>query len=442
MTGWMGFDPTKFVLSRRGHGYRIHYAHRTREGFRADSNTAGKTTSLVALDGVHSSDYIDAVAQSIDVALAYYRNNFRPPAPSPEMEEFRVYLCNLEPGLDGLTVATKPPTIWLRSRYEEADGPLVLTKIQAACAHEVFHVFQAVCCPQSLTRNKPWAWWSEATATYMETQVCPGNVEFMAFLFRWLDTPNESSYVAERGYGGMMLCEFLADRFGSDVIFETWRMKAANHAIEYPTDTINDLIMKKASIPFGSVTAPDFFGSQFCLGLYLPDHAQYGFRDHGKLFADKFRHVFVAGIHELHDEFIAYQSRARLYGLSAEYHVIELCRYADAIEVALTCVAASAGACPIKGVIMRIDKAGSPIGSPTELFLSGDGSDLRYAGKARLDTLADVHELLIVVVNPTAGAKEAVCREYRLTVSRQSHSAEFGPAEASRVRTIAPASKP
>jgi len=423
MTGWMGFDPRKFFLARVGNGYRIHYAHRTREGFRADPNTAGKPMRLLPLDGVHSSDYVDAVARSLDSALAYYRNGFQPQASSSETNEFQVYLCNLEAGLDGLTVATKPPTIWLRNRYEEARGPLVLAKVQAACAHEAFHAFQAVCCPDSLIRNKPWAWWSEATATYMETQVWWGNDEFMVFLFPWLDTPNESSYVAERAYGGMMLCEFLAERLGREMIFETWRMKAANSGIEYPTDAIDDLLMKKGSIPFGSATTPDFFGSQFCLALCLPDHPQYGFRDHGKLFADKFRHVFVTGVHELKDNPVTYQSESRLYGLSAEYHVIDLCGHAGATEASLECAAASAKPCPIKGVIVCIDEAGSPVGSPTELFLSGDGSNPRYGGKATLQTPANVRELLIVVVNPTAGATEAVCREYRLSASRRTNPA-------------------
>jgi hypothetical protein len=67
MTGWMGFDPTKFVLTRAGNGYCIHYVHRTREGFRADPNAAGKTLILVPLDGVQGSDYVDAVAQSLDL---------------------------------------------------------------------------------------------------------------------------------------------------------------------------------------------------------------------------------------------------------------------------------------------------------------------------------------------------------------------------------------
>jgi hypothetical protein len=252
----------------------------------------------------------------------------------------------------------------------------------------------------------------------METQVWQGSDEFMGFLFLWLDTPDESLYVARRGYGGMMLCEFLAERFGCQLIFETWRMKAANPGVEYPTDALNELLMKKGPIPFGSVTTPDFFGSQFCLALYFPGHAQYGFRDHGKLYADKFGHVFVTGVHELEDNPVTYQSESRLYGLSAEYHVIDLCGHAGATEVSLGCVAASAEACPIKGVIVCIDKAGSPAGNPTELFLSRDGSDTRYAGKATLHTPPDVRELLIVVVNPTAGATEAVCREYKLTASR------------------------
>jgi hypothetical protein len=252
----------------------------------------------------------------------------------------------------------------------------------------------------------------------METQVWPGNDEFMVFLFPWLDTPHESSYVAERAYGGMMLCEFLAERFGCEPIFETWRMKAANPGIEYPTDAINDIIMREGSIPFGCVTAPDFFGSQFCLALYLPDHAQYGFRDHGKLFAEKFGHVFVTGVHELKTNPVTYQTESPLYGLSAEYHVIDLCGDADTIEVSLECVAASAKACPIKGVIMGIDKAGSPAGSPTELFLTGNASNPLFAGKAVVHAPPDVRELLIIVVNPTAGTRECVCRQYGLTASR------------------------
>jgi hypothetical protein len=419
----MGFDPKKFILTRPGNGYRIHYAHRTREGFRADPNTGGTPMGLVPLDGVHGSDYVDAVARSLDSALAYYRNGFLPPASSPGTNEFQVYLCNLGPGVDGLTIGTQPPTIWLRNRYEEACGPLVLAKIQAACAHVIFHAYQAVCCPDSLIQNKPWAWWSEATATFMETQVWRGNDEFMVYLFPWLDTPNESSYVAERAYGGMMLCEFLAERFGCELVFETWRMKAANPGIEYPTDAINDLLMKKGSIPFGSVTTSDFFGTQFCLALYFPAHAQYGFRDHGKLFADKFGHVFVTGVHELKDNPVTYQSESRLYGLSAEYHIIELCSSAASIEVSLECVAASAGTCPIKGVIVCIDKAGSPTGSPTELFLNGDGSNPRYAGRAALQSLANVRELLIVVVNPTNGRTEGVCREYKLSAWRRTDCA-------------------
>jgi hypothetical protein len=418
MSQWMGFDPRKFVLTRPGNGYRIHYAHRTREGFRADPSAAGKPMELLPLHGVHGSDYVSAVAESLDSALAYYLKVCRPPLSLPDTNEFKVYLWNLAPGLDGLTIAGRTPMIWLRNRYEEAYGPLVLAKIQAACAHEVFHVYQAACCRDLLIQDEPWGWWAEATATYMETQVYRGNNEFMVFLFPWLDAPSESSHIARRAYGSMMLCELLAERFGCELIFEAWRMKAANPGIEYPTDAINDLLMEKGTIPFGSVTAPDFFGSQFCLALYLPDHAQHGFRDHGKLFADKLGHVFVTGVHQLKDNPVTHQSESRLYGLSAEYHVIELCGHADTIEVSLECAAASPEACPIKGVILCTDKAGSPIGSPTELFLSGEGLNPRYAGKATVPTPPEVRELLIVVVNPTAGARESVCREYRLTASR------------------------
>jgi len=212
----------RFRLSRLGpdNRYVIHYAHRSREGFRSDPCAAGRPLDLVPLDGVHSAAYVDVVAAGLDTAFAFYRRHL-PGLTDRLPRPLHVYLLNLNSGADGLTWGLPSgPEIWLRNRYEEAAGPLVASKIKATCAHELFHAHQAVCCPASLDGRRPWAWWGEATATCMEGQIDPSNTEFLAFLYARLDTPGVSTRNALRGYGDVLLCEFLLERVGLEGILE------------------------------------------------------------------------------------------------------------------------------------------------------------------------------------------------------------------------------
>jgi hypothetical protein len=375
--------------------------------------------SLLPLDGVHDVDYVETVARALDTALAFYGK--RLPSVARSLPFLHVYLSSLPVGVDGLTLETDSrPEIWLRNRYEEAAGPLVCAKIEASCAHELFHAHQWVCCPDSLGAGHFWSWWGEATATFMETLVNPGNHEFFCFLFPWMDTPGTPAHVAWRGYGSAVLCELLEERFGAGLVLQTWIMKKSkpDPDLEYPADAI-DAMTGHFRIPFGSSSAQDFFGSQFSLALYFPDDVSCGFKTHGALLAKKVGRVFTTGTHELEETPLKFESKMALDGLSAEYHLIGLDGHSPEVEISIDCESDLVGAdsiSPVKCMVSQLDGACLPIADPVEIWPAAAGSGSKYRGSATFGLAPNAVDLLLIVANPTHGAGEMACREYSVTV--------------------------
>lgn len=145
--------------------------------------------------------------------------------------------------LGGLPVALELTPLSTVAAYTRRDGaahialdPVSLVRtgpyVESVAAHELFHALQDACdAPYGTLAGEPGAWWWEATATWMETEVVPdgwfADEQLHAFALRphlgLAHVDPEDPMDARRPYGAFVFPLYLAEFVGGpELIRASW----------------------------------------------------------------------------------------------------------------------------------------------------------------------------------------------------------------------------
>ncbi|MGA2796272.1 MAG: DUF6055 domain-containing protein [Thermoguttaceae bacterium] len=352
----------------------------------------------LALHGVYNQDYILRFITALEDSWKYFEDREWEMPPCP----IRVVFCDLvdcygktRPD-DNSFPLRKNVRIEFASRHEDPQGPCNEALIKPLAAHELCHVIQANLHPDCLTDKDPWAWFSEATATYMQTAFCNTSTEHFRSMFRWFDEPNRQLYLlnGSREYGGVVFCKFLTDRFGPDFLRDVWKMAPA---VKSPFKAIEKCAQRHESIQFASPSSPDLFLSEFLVSLFFLDNGHVL----GSDYRQRFQHVFA----ELHRKENRIEGKL-LSPLSARYHLIKVPdKNSKEVELKLEVRASFSipqGQSPGKAAVCMIDKNLKQINDKHfELYLNPEERTDWYKHEESFGWPAstDVDYILVIVAN-------------------------------------------
>ncbi|HMC83412.1 MAG TPA: hypothetical protein VKL61_09285, partial [Candidatus Polarisedimenticolia bacterium] len=204
------------ALQTRDGRYTIHY---TTDPSSPDSIGAADHD----LNGVP--DRIDQVSVALEQAAAVLSGKLGWPAPSAgaRADRYDVYLVNLGPAKGGYAVQDRDPVSGPR---EDSPSHIVLDShledplLQAAVAHQFAHASLL-----ALSARSP-VWWTEATATWLETKVTDDPTSYQTAASRRLERL-DLSLTADSlllAMGDALWVSFLADRSenGPDRVHQIW----------------------------------------------------------------------------------------------------------------------------------------------------------------------------------------------------------------------------
>lgn len=171
------------------------------------------------------------------------------------------------------------PYIALPCRTNEPTIRAELDRAAAEAVHEATHVFNMRERPLYVRDSDerplldpyhwPWAWFDEATATFMESVVLAGNHDTLRFGLDWSDRPESSLDDWSACYEAWMFVRYLAKRFGLGFISKVWTEAAED---ENPIETLTRLLDKDCNNSVFSSPkpdTPDIFASGYCLDSYF-----------------------------------------------------------------------------------------------------------------------------------------------------------------------------
>lgn len=348
---------------------------------------------------IYSLDHVIKYEEAFEKAWQYYHENkwVLPDYP------ISVYFLQIWPA-EGLTQSTigENTIILLPARHEDPNGPTNVARVEATAAHELFHVIQERIRINSFKNSDPWAWFGEATASFMETEVFPNSRQYLPALYKWFDQPDLPLNMPpnqSREYGGMIFCMFLRDRFPQkNLIYEVW--KRAN-SIDSPVQAIQDCLNCLSGIPpFVSTSGNDLFTSEFLVWNFFLDRLNdpaKGYRE-ASLFREKFQQVFAEHIQPTITNPIR---GCELGPLSARYYTMSLSAKLDLFRMNVEMRAENCTTCPAKVIICTMSKKKILIGQ-YEFSLEASSKLSHFSGNWSLENIESDKKpsyILIVVAN-------------------------------------------
>lgn len=172
------------------------------------------------------------------------------------------------------------PEIWMTCCSASITDEEERREIQAVAAHEGFHVFthsqSDMINPSTglpTIRGKLWAWYDEAMAVFMESDVIAGNNAWYCFGPQWVDHPHAAlDYDEVRTYyRWVFFVRYLCRRHGANFLHSVWHNRAK--ADDSPFDVISRL-SGKAIINSSADFVGDVFTSEFCVDSYFIWHEE------------------------------------------------------------------------------------------------------------------------------------------------------------------------
>ena len=191
-----------------------------------------------SIDGADSDlngvpDRVDRVEAALDLAVEVLAAEMSWPLPAsdPRSDHYDVYLVNLGPGRGGFTVLDREIAATYRSdapSHIVVDGRMDPSQMEAAVIHQFAHASLL-----TLSTGAP-AWWTEATAAWMETRVTRNPSPHRDALARRLERLDLSLAGDSLllSLGNSLWVSFLAEREGGDgeAVRQIWLEQSARGA--------------------------------------------------------------------------------------------------------------------------------------------------------------------------------------------------------------------
>jgi len=111
--------------------------------------------------------------------------------------------------------------------------------ITSSTIHEVTHVFNSKKRPFNNLNSRPWLWFDEGFAVFMEHLVMWGNPDYFQFLKSWIDNPHFPMIEKRAWYQAVMFIAYLAKKMKYEFVNDIW-IKAKEK--ETPIQTISRLL--------------------------------------------------------------------------------------------------------------------------------------------------------------------------------------------------------
>jgi hypothetical protein len=161
------------------------------------------------------------------------------------------------------------PYICLPSRSFEPSIQAEMHRAAAEAAHEGVHIFNYRERPLNSVHWRPWAWFDEALAVFMETHLIAGNHDHFRFLKNWIDLPEAPlDDWSARYQAGMFAC-YLEKRIPG-FINQVW---TESEQTEEPLEAMARLLPDGQKFVSCDPNVKDIFASGYCMDSYfLWDH--------------------------------------------------------------------------------------------------------------------------------------------------------------------------
>lgn len=188
-----------------------------------------------------------------------------------------VYVCNLDQvvrGGDPFTAFDRngAPFIALSCRSSEPLTSSAMQRAAAEAVHEAVHAFNSEKRPFHRTAYLWWAWLDEALATFMESQVLPGNQDYFRFLSNWIDLPGVALNDWQAAYHGCLFLGYLTEAVDCSFPNRIWTEASSK---ERPLQTIHRLA-SEIGLAFADTQQPDLFASGYAMSAYFLRHHNCG----------------------------------------------------------------------------------------------------------------------------------------------------------------------
>jgi hypothetical protein len=301
-----------------------------------------------------------------------------------------------------------------------------MARVRATAAHELFHVVQARYRQKCFYDEDRWAWFSEATAVFMQKEVFPDDLEYLRYLYLWFDEPDKPLHQNPDGwreYGGAVFCEFLRDKYGKELpgtnlLQEVWT-RAAD--FESPFEAIEARLRHHygRDVLFAAADTPDLFTDEFLAwNFFLGTHPN-GYAN-GELYEERFQHAFADRIVFMKPGDKASWIGSELAPLAARYHLVEVPQGPGMANIAVDLCCPGAGQSPCKGAVCPVSDKRTPLRSePFPIYLRPAGTTDRCKGNCEVDlsTWPNVRYLLLIVANTQWKAQgNGFIDEYQISV--------------------------
>jgi hypothetical protein len=401
------------------HHFVFHYALRS---YYANPGVTPQGVPL-PFDGVPNLAYVGTFKNALErYWFLYERAGWRFPK-----KQVHVYFRNLQ-GVNGQTLYPAL-CIELPSRHEDTFGPCNKALVKAVTAHELFHVVQGGLKPECFYEDSDWAWFAEASATFMQTRVVPNDREYLWFLYSWLDQtelPLDLSLTDDsiHAYGGFLFCQFLHEKFPkNNTIQKVWKSAAKFNC---PLKAIQHHLPKQSgsAVRLASATSPDLFASEFLSWNFFLESRPSLYRQ-GIVLRNRFQHAFAGAALDLRQTVETSGTYGELGHLGARYHLIRLPHFSGWCKIQLDVKASDCPRAPGKGVVHLIRAnpgGGESVAGPLELTLKSRTSHGQFSGILRVRCSVSKRRdgyILVIVANTTWGANRRSIQSYTLSVKRE-----------------------
>ena len=359
--------------------------------------------------GVHSLDHIIKFRDALEIAYSWYvKKGWKLGS-----EKIKVYFQHL-PNSEGRTYV-RPLKIMFPPRHEDKEGPSNMLRLKAAVAHELFHIAQAQLRPQSFYNFDPWAWFSEATASFMESEVFQDNRQYLAYLYKWLEEPDRPLAVGPDGsreYGSLLFCKFLQAKSGDDdIIRKVWKLAPT---CDTPFEAV-EKCMKK--YPIASARKKDLFVDHFSVWNFFLNGLVPGYEE-GTLYAELFQHAYAEPLLRGIRGKTQSVEFGPLPSLAVRYHLIKIPSHARKVKISISVNADRSAAVPGKGILRLISDKKELLVEPHPIFLKKMAKGEPFVGNINTSInnkgKSSARFALLIFANTSWGIKSTLIHKYQV----------------------------